>query len=72
MSGVAGVPAGVSEQRANGNRIVREHIEISLQELINRQPPQSHRALNGWLGKPTGIGSVQIHWSIPPNRLRVR
>lgn len=29
--------AEVSEQRANENRIVREHIEISLQELINRQ-----------------------------------
>jgi superfamily II DNA or RNA helicase len=29
--------AEVSGQRANENRIVREHIEISLQELINRQ-----------------------------------
>jgi len=27
----------VSDQRANENRVVREHIEISLQELINRQ-----------------------------------
>ena len=30
----------VSEQRANENRIVREHIEISLHELINRQQIQ--------------------------------
>jgi superfamily II DNA or RNA helicase len=29
--------AEVSEQRTNENRIVREHIEISLQELVNRQ-----------------------------------
>ena len=29
--------AEVSDQRANENRVVREHIEISLQELINRQ-----------------------------------
>jgi superfamily II DNA or RNA helicase len=27
----------VSDQRANENRVVREHIEISLRELINRQ-----------------------------------
>ena len=29
--------AEVADQRTNENRIVREHIEISLQELINRQ-----------------------------------
>ena len=36
----------VSDQRANENRIVREHIEISLHELINRQQLSLAELLN--------------------------
>jgi superfamily II DNA or RNA helicase len=38
--------AEVTTQRANENRVVREHIEISLQELINRQQISLAELLN--------------------------